>query len=130
VSLPVDSSELQQVVTNLVVNAVHAMTKPGVVRLRLAEERASPPVNDASTDLAARACLVIDVNDEGKGIPQEILPRIFEPFFTTKDVGEGTGLGLAVSYGIVREHGGWITVDSKVDRGSTFRVFLPRQAGS
>jgi signal transduction histidine kinase len=59
------------------------------------------------------------------GIPPEILPRIFEPFFTTKSVGEGTGLGLSVAYGIVREHGGWIDVQSVARQGSRFSVYLP-----
>jgi two-component system, NtrC family, sensor kinase len=65
------------------------------------------------------------VEDAGKGIDPAVLPRVFEPFFTTKDVGEGTGLGLSVSYGIIREHGGWIEVESKVGVGSRFSVFLP-----
>ncbi len=68
------------------------------------------------------------MRDDGEGIAADVLAHIFEPFFTTKDVGEGTGLGLAVSYGIIREHGGWITVESKVNHGSTFRVYLPRRA--
>ena len=68
----------------------------------------------------------ICVKDEGAGIAREHLGRVFEPFFTTKDVGAGTGLGLSVAYGIVRDHGGWIAVESEVGRGSRFSIYLPR----
>jgi signal transduction histidine kinase len=64
------------------------------------------------------------VTDQGEGIPEEHLPHIFEPFYTTKEVGQGTGLGLSVSYGIIQEHRGWIAVDSNA-RGSSFAIFLP-----
>jgi signal transduction histidine kinase len=70
----------------------------------------------------------IEVRDEGAGIQPADLPHVFEPFFTTKDVGSGTGLGLAVVYGIVRDHGGWIDVQSEPGKGSTFRVFLRKGA--
>jgi Signal transduction histidine kinase len=69
--------------------------------------------------------VITEVADTGIGIPQEIIHRIYDPFFTTKEVGHGTGLGLAVSYGIVQEHGGHIFVESTVGRGTTFRVKLP-----
>jgi len=69
------------------------------------------------------ACAIVE--DEGQGIPPENLQRVFEPFFTTKGVGEGTGLGLSVAYGIVHEHGGWIDVESEVGRGSRFSILLP-----
>ncbi|MET0594463.1 MAG: ATP-binding protein [Polyangiaceae bacterium] len=67
----------------------------------------------------------VRVKDEGQGIHPDHLPHIFEPFYTTKGIGDGTGLGLSVSYGIVEEHRGWIAVESKVDRGSQFTVFVP-----
>jgi signal transduction histidine kinase len=67
----------------------------------------------------------VTVIDQGTGIPADVLPHVFEPFFTTKEVGDGTGLGLSVSYGIVREHGGWIAVDSEPGRGSRFELYLP-----
>jgi signal transduction histidine kinase len=69
------------------------------------------------------------VKDEGAGIAKENLEHVFEPFFTTKDVGEGTGLGLSVAYGIVRDHGGWIAVESEVGRGTRFSMYLPRLEG-
>jgi signal transduction histidine kinase len=70
----------------------------------------------------------IHVEDDGEGIAPEHLPRLFEPFFTTKKIGDGTGLGLAVSYGIVRDHGGWINVETTPGVGSRFSVFVPEGA--
>ena len=69
--------------------------------------------------------MCITIGDHGTGMGEDTLERVFEPFFTTKDVGEGTGLGLAVAYGIVQEHGGFITVESKLGEGSRFEVYLP-----
>ena len=122
---PVDAGQLQQVVTNLVMNGVQAIPKRGRVRLRWDARLATPPPEIGGPE-AAYLCL--DVEDDGAGIPAENLVRVFEPFFTTKDVGEGTGLGLAVSYGIMRDHGGWITAKSTLGKGTTFTVFLPRES--
>jgi PAS domain S-box-containing protein len=108
--LTMDSGQIKQVFLNLITNAAQAMPKGGTLSLhtfRLGDEAA------------------ISVSDTGQGIPPEIQDRIFEPFFTTKPVGEGTGLGLAVSFGIVQEHGGRISVESRVGQGSTFTVWLP-----
>ena len=74
------------------------------------------------------SCLT--VRDTGCGIDPGLIDRIFEPFFTTKQVGEGTGLGLSVTWGIVREHGGWIDVASQSGKGATFTVYLPREAAA
>jgi signal transduction histidine kinase len=117
----VEVGELQQVITNLVMNAVQATPSGGKVEVTLTDERARAPEADARE----QSCLCMRVKDTGAGIAAEHIPRIFEPFFTTKDVGEGTGLGLAVTYGIVRDHGGWISVDSAPGSGTTFAVFLP-----
>ena len=120
-----DAAQLQQVVTNLVVNAVQATQGPGVIEIGLRatqEARRAAPLG-ASKPTHGFAC--ITVADRGIGMSEETLERIFEPFFTTKDVGEGTGLGLAVAYGIVQEHGGFITVESKLTEGSRFEIYLP-----
>jgi signal transduction histidine kinase len=118
----VDSAQIQQVMSNLLVNAIQAMPKGGTIQIAIERGRGLPPadVGGEATDY-----LCLSVKDQGEGITPENLPHIFEPFFTTKDVGEGTGLGLAVTYGIIREHGGWITVESTRHQGTTFSVYLP-----
>jgi two-component system NtrC family sensor kinase len=118
----VDPEQMTQVVLNLVMNAAHATESGRAVSITLGRGRAIPPAEDGRGE---QACLRIEVRDEGAGIPAESLARIFEPFFTTKDVGEGTGLGLSVAYGIVKDHGGWIDVASRPGVGSIFTVWLP-----
>jgi len=119
----VDADQIQQAITNLVVNGIQAMKKGGKLSVSLRYQAVTPP-SDVGGSEATFAC--VEVTDEGPGMPPEIAAHIFEPFFTTKDVGEGTGLGLSVTYGIVREHEGFIQVDSEVGKGSHFRVYLPR----
>jgi two-component system NtrC family sensor kinase len=102
---------LQQVFINLLTNAVHAMPSGGELSIRATVEN--------------HRKIVIAVRDTGCGISDEHLPYIFDPFFTTKEVGKGTGLGLSVSYGIIKKHGGRITVESAAGKGSTFTVALP-----
>jgi len=116
----IDEDSLQQVLTNLIVNAVQAMSPGGELRVTAIRERVADP--DAP-GAAATPCIRIDVADTGGGVPKDAVAHIFEPFFTTKQPGDGTGLGLAVVYGIVVDHRGWITVDSS-ERGTTFSVFL------
>jgi len=112
----VDAGQIQQVLLNLAINARDAM--PGGGRLTM-----SLSSNEDSVTIA--------VQDNGEGFDDAVRERLFEPFFTTKAVGSGTGLGLAVVYGIVKEHGGWIEVESSPGDGSCFRVTLPAaQAGS
>jgi two-component system, NtrC family, sensor kinase len=118
----VDGAQIQQVVTNLVMNAIQAMSAGGTVEIAIDRGWGRPPpeVGGGETEH-----LALHVKDPGEGIPPENIRRIFEPFFTTKDVGEGTGLGLAVTYGIIRDHGGWILVKSAPHEGATFSVYLP-----
>ncbi len=117
-----DPDQIRQVLINLILNGVQSMPGGGPILVRLDRRRVTPPVTVGGPD---QDCICVEVEDRGSGIPEENLSRIFDPFFTTKSVGEGTGLGLSVSYGIVREHGGWIDVASQPGRGSRFRVNLP-----
>lgn len=105
-------SQLNQVFMNLLVNAAQAIDSKGTITVRTAWDKAADEVT-------------VDVRDSGCGIPPEMLKKIFDPFFTTKPVGQGTGLGLSVSYGIVTKHGGTIEVESQVSKGTCFRVRLP-----
>ena len=120
----VDHGQLQQVLTNLIVNAIQASSAGGGVTVSLGRETVRPP----GAVGAAVEHAFVRVSDRGHGIAPEHLPHVFDPFFTTKAVGEGTGLGLAVSYGIVRDHHGWIDVRSEVGVGSAFTVYLPPPA--
>lgn len=105
--------QLNQVFMNLLVNASHAIEERGTITLRTGHDAQS---------------LWVEVQDTGKGIKPEHLQKIFDPFFTTKPVGQGTGLGLSLSYGIVQKHDGRIDVQSEVGKGTTFRVVLPKAA--
>jgi len=109
-SVQADRDQLIQVLINLVVNSLHAMPDGGTLRLSLDREKGH---------------VRLGVSDTGHGMPEETRSKVFEPFFTTKDFGKGTGLGLTVVKGIIEEHGGTITVESVVDKGSTFWVRLP-----
>ncbi len=120
--LEADDGQLTQVLTNLVVNAIQSIGDDGTVEIvtRTVDQVAPPYVGGA-----VQTWMAIEVRDTGAGMDDATRERIFEPFFTTKQVGEGTGLGLSVSWGIVREHGGWIDVQSALNKGSTFTVYLP-----
>ncbi|MGL6208369.1 MAG: ATP-binding protein, partial [Paracoccaceae bacterium] len=120
-----DKRQLEQVLMNLVVNARDAMTAGGTIRIEtealtlreeLRRDRAVVPPGDYAT---------IRVTDTGIGIPEDRLEKIFEPFFTTKKAGEGTGLGLSTAYGIVKQSGGFIFVDSTLGQGSVFHLYFP-----
>jgi signal transduction histidine kinase/CheY-like chemotaxis protein len=120
-----DVAMIEQIVMNLVVNARDAMTKGG----KLLIETSTVEINDAHLQLHPEAhvgrLVCLTVTDNGCGMESSVLQRIFEPFFTTKEVGKGTGLGLATVYGIVKQHRGWVEVQSKVGAGTVFKVFLP-----
>ena len=120
----IDAGQIQQVLANLLVNAMHAMPDGGPIAISASRVERTP--GDAP-DTASRPFVRLSVRDEGTGIHDEHLEHVFDPFFTTKDVGEGTGMGLSVVYGIVQEHGGWIDVDTAVGRGTEFSVYLPAE---
>ncbi len=117
-----DAGMLDQVLLNLVINARDAMPQGGQIRIQTEPVQITNP---ADAESRAGDFVLLSVTDSGCGMPPEILHRIFEPFFTTKEVGRGTGLGLATVYGIIKQHQGWITVDSQVGIGSTFKIYLP-----
>ena len=125
-SVKVDPGQMEQVLTNLVVNARDAMPKGG--RIVVSTGKAPAGAEDDSWRRGDAGYAVLTVSDGGCGMDEHVIKRLFEPFFTTKEVGKGTGLGLAMVYGIVQQSGGRIEVDSAPDQGSTFRVYLPLTA--
>jgi len=127
-SLMGDPTQLAQVLLNLCVNARDAMPDGGHISV-------SATATDLNADVISELggsqpghYAVLEVADDGAGMPPEIIDRIFEPFFTTKPVGKGTGLGLSTARGIVRSHGGFVTVHSEIGKGTTFKVYLPAPA--
>ena len=124
--LRADATQIEQVVMNMVVNARDAMNGTG--RINISSRNVYLGETQLITMPEGREgeFVRISVTDNGSGMPPEVLSKIFEPFFTTKEQGKGTGLGLATSFGIVQQHGGWITCDSVVGTGTTFHIFLPR----
>jgi two-component system cell cycle sensor histidine kinase/response regulator CckA len=121
-----DLSQFEQVLINLCVNARDAMPEGGKLTLRTRNVTASEVAAFNYSYMPHEDMVLIEVADNGTGIAPEIMDKIFEPFFTTKEVGKGTGLGLAMVYGIVKQSGGYIQPESEVGKGTTFRVFLPR----
>ena len=115
--LTVDRNQFQSVLLNIIINALDATEPGGSIRV-------STGISLSASD-AGKKGVEIAITDTGCGIPQEDLDKLFDPFFTTKEVGQGTGLGLSVSFGIVQRHGGTIRVQSEVGRGSTFTIWLP-----
>jgi two-component system, NtrC family, sensor kinase len=118
--LDADAEQLEQVLTNLIMNALQALRGPGLVTLRVDAKRTRGPGEATADDY-----VLIQVQDNGPGMPTQVVARVFEPFFTTKAIGEGTGLGLSVAYGIIEEHGGFLSVESSPGQGSCFSVYLP-----
>ncbi|RCK48313.1 histidine kinase [Thalassospira profundimaris] len=123
----VDPGQLDQVIINLVVNARDAMSaEGGVLSIKTGNEIVDESRHDGAEIIPAGDYVRIEVRDTGIGIPKDNLTRIFEPFFSTKQRGEGTGLGLSTVYGIVKQTGGFISVDSEMGVGTTFTIYLPR----
>jgi two-component system cell cycle sensor histidine kinase/response regulator CckA len=121
-----DLSQFEQVVVNLAVNARDAMPDGGNLTVRTSNVPSGDARIPAYKGMPDGDYVLVEVTDSGTGMPPEVMAQIFEPFFSTKDVGKGTGLGLSTVYGIVKQTGGFIYVDSELGKGSTFRIFLPR----
>ncbi len=124
----VDQGQLEQVIINLVVNARDAMSNGGALTIRTSNFAVSSPIRRGAEVMPSGDYVRIEVSDTGTGIEPQIIDRIFEPFFSTKEVGAGTGLGLSTVYGIVRQTGGFVFVDSRPAEGATFNIYLPIHA--
>ncbi len=122
----VDEGQMEQVLINLAVNARDAMDGGGDLTITTENFTNKKMMELVSEEMPAGHWIKITVSDTGCGIPKENISRIFEPFFTTKDVGQGTGLGLATVYGIIRQTGGFLDVQSKIGKGTSFVLYLPR----
>jgi len=121
-----DPSQLDQLLTNLAVNARDAIGGAGTVTVETANRTVDKAYADRCADANPGDYVTLAVSDDGCGMGAEVLGHLFEPFFTTKEMGKGTGLGLATVYGIVRQNGGFVTVESEPGKGSAFRVHVPR----
>lgn len=121
-----DIGQFEQVVTNLVQNARDAMSTNGRVIISTRNVPAEEAAQFGYSELGDGDYVLMEVSDTGSGMPADVAERIFEPFFTTKEIGKGTGLGLSMVYGIVKQSGGSIFVETKPGEGTTFRIFLPR----
>ncbi len=120
-----DKTQIQQVILNLAVNARDAMPEGGKLKIKTENMYIGEEYTELYPDAKEGEYILITVEDTGVGIDKEIIDYIFEPFFTTKPEGEGTGLGLSVVYGIIKQHGGWINVYSEKGEGTSFKIYLP-----
>jgi len=123
--LLMDPRQFDQILVNLIMNARDAMPKGGILRLETSRTKIT---ETSSAGISPGRYVVLQVSDTGSGMEKEVLERLFEPFFSTKKQGKGTGLGLATVYGIVKQHGGSITVESQPGKGSSFRILWPEVA--
>jgi two-component system, cell cycle sensor histidine kinase and response regulator CckA len=120
-----DEGQLEQVIVNLIVNARDAMPQGGEITIHTRSLKLDKPLHRGQDEIPPGEYIEVEIADTGSGIPKENLSRIFEPFFSTKEVGSGTGLGLSTVYGIMRQTGGFITVESVINKGTTFTIYFP-----
>jgi two-component system cell cycle sensor histidine kinase/response regulator CckA len=125
-AIKADLNQLEQVIVNLAVNARDAMPEGGTLTIRTQNVPTAESYRFREQGFKPGEYVLVEVTDTGTGMPPDVLDKIFEPFFSTKEVGKGTGLGLSTVYGIVKQTGGYIYVDSKPGEGTTFRILLPR----
>lgn len=120
-----DGIHLEQVIANLIMNSMDAMPSGGAIMIATSYRKIGPELAHISPFLAPGGYVVLTIRDTGTGIPRQIIDRIFDPFFTTKPAGKGTGLGLAMVYGIVKTHKGEIRVESAEGAGTVFEIYFP-----
>ncbi len=123
-----DKTRMQQILVNLVLNARDAMPNGGILQIKLSRLHITDEKLAKLPDIEPGECVCMTISDEGVGIAPDVLPYIFNPFFTTKPPGEGTGLGLPQVYGIVKQHNGYISVETAPDQGASFMIYLPAES--
>ncbi len=125
-----NATQVHQIVMNLCTNAAHAIQGKGKISLEIAQVAVGEGPSKPHVELKSGDYVRLTISDTGHGMDAATMKRIFEPFFTTKKAGEGTGLGLSVVHGIVKEYGGGVTIDSELGRGTTFAIYLPVSSGA